>query len=199
MVREGDTREEILRVASRLIQTRGYNGFSYAHVAEALGVKTAAIHYHFKSKTDLGVAVAQRFRDQWQRFRERYESASSRARVQAVFEMYARLADRNLTCPLATIHAELDGVPEPVAAAAAEVVGEMVDWLEDSLERARADGTLTFAGDARELALVTLATAQGALQLARTRGSEVFHATRSRFILDLLGPPKEDETPSSGA
>lgn len=47
-----DTREEILKVASTLLQTRGFSAFSYGHIAETLEVKPAAIHYHFASKTD---------------------------------------------------------------------------------------------------------------------------------------------------
>ena len=47
----------ILDVAERLVQERGFNGFSYADVAGELGVTTAALHYHFPGKAELGEAL----------------------------------------------------------------------------------------------------------------------------------------------
>src|ERR1700729_1727333 len=56
-----DTATQILDVAERLLQVRGYNGFSYADIAAELGVTTAALHYHFASKAELGEAVIVRY------------------------------------------------------------------------------------------------------------------------------------------
>jgi len=56
-----ETAEQILDLAETLIQTRGYSAFSYQDIAEALGIRKASIHYHFPSKTDLGVAVIDRY------------------------------------------------------------------------------------------------------------------------------------------
>ena len=36
--RDGDTASAVLDVAERLVQVRGFNGFSYAHVAAELGL-----------------------------------------------------------------------------------------------------------------------------------------------------------------
>lgn len=198
--RDGDTRAEILRTAGRLLQTRGYNGFSYAHVAEALGVKPAAIHYHFKSKEDLGVAVAQRFRDRWRAFRAEYDGAGPLARLEALFDLYGRMADLGRGCPAAAIHAEYDAVPEAVGEAARAVVEEFVEWLERALEDGRSQGKLRFAGDARELALVLISQAQGALLVARSMGPEVFHAIRAQALSTLFGaPPSVRAAPAKSA
>ena len=53
MNQTGNTRECIIQTAHRLLLQRGINGFSYRDIAEPLGVKNAAIHYHFPSKMDL--------------------------------------------------------------------------------------------------------------------------------------------------
>ena len=53
--------DRILDVAERLAQTRGFNGFSYADVADELGVTKASLHYHFASKADLGGALLDRY------------------------------------------------------------------------------------------------------------------------------------------
>jgi len=46
-------------LAEALIQSRGYSAFSYQDISDRLGIRKASIHYHFPSKTDLGVAALQ--------------------------------------------------------------------------------------------------------------------------------------------
>src|SRR3954471_20988039 len=55
------TSQRILDIAERLVQTRGFNGFSYADIAEALRVTKASLHYHFPSKADLGRRLIERY------------------------------------------------------------------------------------------------------------------------------------------
>ena len=55
-----DTAARILDVAERLVQTRGFNGFSYADVASELDVTKASLHYHFPGKAELGQALIAR-------------------------------------------------------------------------------------------------------------------------------------------
>src|SRR5436309_10731187 len=63
----GDTASQILDVAERLVQSRGFNGFSYADVASELEISKASLHYHFAGKAELGEALiggyAARFAD----------------------------------------------------------------------------------------------------------------------------------------
>src|SRR3954462_10693925 len=49
-----DTSQKILDLAERLLQTRGFNGFSYADIAGPLGMTKASLHYHFPAKAELG-------------------------------------------------------------------------------------------------------------------------------------------------
>src|SRR5215211_7209728 len=56
-----DTRTRILDVAEKLVQSRGFNAFSYADVATELGVTTATLHYHFAGKAELGLALIVRY------------------------------------------------------------------------------------------------------------------------------------------
>src|SRR6516165_9972861 len=55
-----DIRQKILEVAETLIQTKGYNAFSYRDIAKIVGIKTSSIHYYFPSKADMGKAVVKR-------------------------------------------------------------------------------------------------------------------------------------------
>ena len=55
------TAVRILDVAERLVQVRGFNGFSYADIAAELQITKAALHYHFASKAALGEALIARY------------------------------------------------------------------------------------------------------------------------------------------
>ncbi len=55
------TASRILDAAERLVQDRGFNGFSYADVAAELQITKPALHYHFASKAALGEALIARY------------------------------------------------------------------------------------------------------------------------------------------
>jgi len=59
------TAPRILDVAERLVQVRGFNGFSYADIAAELQITKAALHYHFASKAALGEALIARYADRF--------------------------------------------------------------------------------------------------------------------------------------
>ena len=58
---KADTPKKILDLAERLVQTRGYNGFSYADIAGPLGLTKASLHYHFPAKAALGSRLIGRY------------------------------------------------------------------------------------------------------------------------------------------
>lgn len=57
MMTKQDIQYQILMVSQHLMQTKGYNAFSYRDIADIVGIKTSSIHYHFPAKADLGKAV----------------------------------------------------------------------------------------------------------------------------------------------
>lgn len=65
MIIKRNTLQEIMDTGLILVQERGYNGFSYADIADAIGIRKASIHYHFPSKQDLVQAVLRRYRKEF--------------------------------------------------------------------------------------------------------------------------------------
>ena len=59
------TASEILDIAERLVQSRGFNGFSYADVSAELGITKAALHYHFAGKAEMGQSLITRYTDRF--------------------------------------------------------------------------------------------------------------------------------------
>lgn len=56
-----DTRTHLLNTAEHLARTRGFDAFSYADLANDIGIRKASIHYHFATKGDLASAMIDRY------------------------------------------------------------------------------------------------------------------------------------------
>lgn len=56
-----NTREKLQDRAEHYIRQGGFGSFSFRDLAKDLNIKSASVHYHFPSKSDLGTAVAQRY------------------------------------------------------------------------------------------------------------------------------------------
>ncbi len=101
-VKKSDTATQILDVAERLAQVRGFNAFSYADVAAELKITNAALHYHFAGKSDLGAALIARYAS---RFAEALRAVESRVtdaagRLDAYAEALHGSAPRRADVPL---------------------------------------------------------------------------------------------------
>src|SRR5271155_5497400 len=60
------TVDDILACARSLIVAGGYNSFSYADIADVVGIRKASIHHHFPSKVDLVRTLVARYREEAQ-------------------------------------------------------------------------------------------------------------------------------------
>lgn len=191
-----DTREAILACAQTLLQQRGFNGFSYQHIAAELGLRTAAIHYHFPAKDDLGVALVRHYRDNFQRWtREQQFSGSGWTRLQAYLGTYLRHLeiDEGQLCPGGVFGSDFGVLSDEMRVDARMLMRETYGWLVLTLEEGRRDGSMRFDGDAYDKALVVGAALQGGLQIARLSGAHRFRQLLAQLELELTG-----DKPQSG-
>lgn len=187
-----DTSEEILNAAEDLLQRRGYNAFSYHHIAVQLGVRNAAIHYHFPSKEDLGVALVRRYQERFRKWASSIDAQDDVwRRLQAYFQTYIDFLEADCKCcPGGVLGTEFHAIPEAMREQARTLMGEVYDWLVRTLEAGRQQGTLTFAGQAQDKAVEIGAALQGGLQIARLAGPERFHQVLAQLSLELTGRPQ---------
>jgi len=69
------TKTQIMDHAETLMRSRGFNGFAFRELADAVGIKSASVHYHFPTKGDLAVSIMQRYQE---RFISALDSISNR-------------------------------------------------------------------------------------------------------------------------
>lgn len=190
--RRGDTRRDILSAAEHLFQVKGFNGFSYQHIAQELGVRNAAVHYHFPSKGDLGLAMISRFREDfgWWRVQQEARSTTGSQRLEAFFGLDRRYSEQRKVCPLGVVGVEFAGMPPEMCREAHALVDDVLSYIEDALALGREDGTLSFDGELPAVALHVLAATQGGLQLGRLQGPRGFDTVLDglRSVLRMAGP-----------
>ena len=183
--RDAGTAERALDVAEALAQTRGFNGFSYAHVAAELGITKAALHYHFPGKAELGEALIVRYSERFAGALARIddERPGARDRLEAYIDLYADVLNGRRMCLCGMLAAEYETLPAPMADAIIRFFDANQAWLAGVLEGGRADGTLSFTGDAEEAAQAVIGTLEGAMLIARPyHDLSRFHAAARRLL-----------------
>jgi TetR/AcrR family transcriptional regulator, transcriptional repressor for nem operon len=164
-----DTSERILDVAERLVQTRGFNGFSYADIAAELDVTKAALHYHFRNKADLGEALVVRYSEHFGRSLDEADGAlpDAATRLAAFAELYVDVIRRGRMCLCGMLAAEYRTLPVQMQQAVVAFFDRIETWLAGVLELGRCDRTLHFEGEPIETARYVVSELEGAMLLAR--------------------------------
>jgi TetR/AcrR family transcriptional repressor of nem operon len=179
-----DTRTRILDLAEDLLLERGFNAFSYQHLAKELGVKPAAIHYHYPS-TALVTRQLRRLR-KW-RDLPRVADLPPQQQLEALLAVYENhLGHNRRVCLFGALAADFRTLPAPMQAELRTFNRELTEWLAQVLAVGRATGTLRFLGSPAAKAAQVLTTLAGALQVARVHDETPFQVIVSQLRLELL-------------
>jgi TetR/AcrR family transcriptional repressor of nem operon len=182
--------ERILDVAQRLAQSRGYNAFSYADLAEALGIRKASIHYHFPSKADLAHALVARYRKQAAALLAQIDTETTDPVLK--LRRYVALDqeimdDGSRVCLGGMFASDVLSLSDPVRA---EVDGFFRDnerWLADVLRQGQRQGSFRISASADEEAQMFVAGLQGAMLIARSRHDPTHFSRVADCMLAALG------------
>ena len=182
------TATRILDVAERLVQVRGFNGFSYADISAELHVTKAALHYHFASKAELGRALIERYSARFVAVLADVEARTSDAsvRLREYANLYVEVLRDHRMCLCGMMAADFETLPEPMQAAVLRYFSENQLWLSGVLDQGRESGTVEFAGSPDEVASMILGGFEGAMLIARPRGDVVgFESSIDRLLKGL--------------
>lgn len=167
-----ETAERILDLAETLIQTRGYSAFSYQDIADSLGIRKASIHYHFASKTDLGIAVVNRYIDRFGAGLAAIDDDQSKSSV-AMLDFYvqpylqfASTPDR--VCLSGALAGEMLALPPELRERVDHFFRTHQAWLTKIIKRGAARGEFKLPAPAPKVARFIFSALQGALLVKRT-------------------------------
>jgi|SRR5215208_884592 len=186
--RNSDTAARILDVAARLVQSRGFNGFSYADIASELGISKASLHYHFAGKAELGEALIRRYAERFAEALEEIDRGGADAprKLDAYARLYADVLRENRMCLCGMLAADYDTLPEPMQESVVRFFDENEAWLTGVLEQGDEERSLRFGGAASEAAHAIVGGLEGAMLIARPYGDmRRFEATAARLLESL--------------
>ncbi len=168
------TADDILRCARSLIAAGGYNGFSYADIADVVGIRKASIHHHFPSKAELVLTLVKQYR---QAAEDGMNGLAQQVtgpveQLQAYLGYWKScIGDASAPfCVCAMLAGELPLLPAEVALEVRAYFRFLSGWLASALERGVQAGAITLRQSPQVEAEVFMATVHGAMLSARAYG-----------------------------
>jgi len=163
------TAGRVLDVAERLMQTRGFNGFSYADISSELGISKATLHHHFATKAELGYALIERYSDN---FRSALAAIDMRhcaapQRLERYVQLYRDVLSGNRLCLCGMLAAEYSTLPEPMQESVRHFFDANETWIAGVIEQGRRAGAFQMRGSAADVARMLLGALEGAMLVAR--------------------------------
>ena len=194
-----ETPERILDVAELLVQTRGFNGMSYADIAEALGVTKASLHYHFPTKADLGARLISRYKEAFLRALPSIGATEEEPgrRLRGYVRIYEHVLRKDRMCLCGMLAAEHGTLPREMRTGLGAFFDANENWLVGVLERGRAEESLVFEGSASAKARMLIGALEGAMLLARSYGQVERFTQVARQLLEAIDVPARRRRRSS--
>jgi TetR/AcrR family transcriptional repressor of nem operon len=193
LVANANSSQRILDIAERLVQTRGFNGFSYADIAASLGVTKASLHYHFPAKAALGKRLIERYEMNFLTALEAIDRTgkNSREKLRRYVEIYADALRNKRMCLCGMLAAEYMTLPKPMRAEVKHFFDENERWLKAILEQGVRSKELKIKGSVSEVARALVGSLEGAMMLARAYGDAArFQVVADRLLGELTSPKR---------
>ncbi|MCA7993260.1 TetR/AcrR family transcriptional regulator [Burkholderia cepacia] len=189
------TAGRILEAGRQLIMRRGYGGFSYADIADAIDIRKASIHHHFPTKADLAVAVLQQSQAKFDADMALLDASGADALVQmrAYIGYWERcIADDSAPfCVAGMLGAELPALPDEVARAVKAHFDDLAAWLVRVLEAGVKDGIVQPDVSVQTEASTFVALVYGAMLAARAYGNAGLFRDVTGGAVERLAVPRK--------
>ncbi|MHA1995426.1 MAG: TetR/AcrR family transcriptional regulator [Candidatus Hodarchaeales archaeon] len=190
MTESASTKEKILSFARDQIQNQSYNAFSYAQIAKHFNIKKASVHYYFPSKSDLGVAILQEYREYINKLITNLDkrTADPWEKLQAYFKYFTHiLKDGDKICTECILSAEYNTLPEKMQDELRGLFDDHHTWLANILNEGRKRDIFNFNGPPKSKAILIKASMQGGITIARAFGKPEFLDMTLKQLTELLG------------
>ena len=188
MTTQKDTVQHILDVAQHLLQTRGYNAFSYADISESVGIRKASIHYHFPNKSDLGKALVVRYREAFRQERSRIDRDTDQAlrKLERFADLYLGGLRNGRVCLCGMLAEDFTTLPNEMREEVRAFFDENEAWLTKVLVEGQKAGSIRYGGAVEVEAQLLLTGFQGAQIIARSyEDATRFQSIAQRLLMGL--------------
>ncbi|EMD1678293.1 TetR/AcrR family transcriptional regulator [Klebsiella variicola subsp. variicola] len=162
---------EIMINTRQLLTAGGYKSFSYADLAERVGIRKASIHHHFPGKEDLVKAVVQEYRAEARAgmaaMDRQIDDPLAKVKGYAGFWSACIKDGTSPFCICVMLAVELPSLPAEIAAEVTGHFSDLSDWLAALLRAGEARGIFLLNETAEAEARTLMAGIHGAMLAAR--------------------------------
>ena len=187
------TSEAILDVAQDLIVAGGYNGFSYADISDAIGIRKASIHHHFPTKAALVTVLLDRYRSQAEAglksLSEQVPDPVARLESYVAYWHRCIVDSAPSFCVCALLASEMQMLPDEVAARVQAYFKSLAEWLSSALRAGAEQDLFRLTNLPEQEAQVLMASVHGVMLSARAFGDpDLFLAVVNPQLAKLRAP-----------
>ncbi len=176
------TKQQITLLADEFIRSGGYNAFSYSDISKPLGIKNAAIHYHFPSKADLALEVVHFHELSFDRFTERVNEKSALQKIKLFLNFYTSIQQTGRICVIGAFATDWGAMNEEIKESMTSFTQKVIEWITASLDEGLKDETIELSDTPNSEALTILTNIFAATQLSRITGSDHFAAIKQNIL-----------------
>jgi AcrR family transcriptional regulator len=188
-------RRRILDAAAQAFQSHGYHSTSTHDLVRAARVTGGALHHHFPTKKELGLAVirervAQSVEETW--IGPVQSAATAMEGILDAFELIAAGIDKRkavLGCPLNNLATELSLADPDFRAAVHDIYEKWQATIAQKLRLDRTAGALRERLDPDMIATFVIASYSGAISLAKVRQDSAPLRECARQLVTLSNVP----------
>lgn len=168
-----DTKTKALDLGREYLQTLGFSGFSFQTIADTLGIKKASLHYYFASKEEMGLALLNDYEDSHKTWALKVQDLPSKTKLEKMVKGFKSLSSKNhMICPVGSFTSDFHSTTPKMKKKIREFHFLVRDWLMETIDQGKKEGTIRSSLDTEVAADLFLATLQGGVQLARIRGEQ---------------------------
>lgn len=179
-------KKQILELANQLLLEKGYNAFSYKHITEKIDIKTSSIHYHFPTKTDLGIAIIDIHQAAFEQTMVRAAQASPVEKINKIFTYYQRLIQANKVCIAGALTSDINTLEAPLRHKILHFSNTLIQWTADNLREGIDQNIFRPLANPQLKAKQLIASLMAMAQFARLdEGESDFDAMASMMLNEL--------------
>ena len=182
------TAAKIADIAEKYIQCRGFNGFSFRDIQDELGIKTASIHYHYKTKQDLAIVVFERYLERYKTALTAIEQQNLTAtdKLKALANIFITVRDEDKLCLCGMYASDFYSLTNSLEIQLDRFVTFNEQWIEQVITAGINNGEFPsqlIATDAARLYFVSL---EGSMLISQFKDADYIQAVVNNYFSVVL-------------
>jgi TetR/AcrR family transcriptional repressor of nem operon len=179
------TKDQVLHEASRMLLSKGLNGFSLQELAESLNIKKASLFHHYPSKNAIAVELYRYYQSAFLSWSHKYAHLSAEKQIVAYAETLTKwICEKQRVCPVGALSLEWSLVDPALQKEIKALHEHQKDWLTKLYKEIKQQNGLKLS--VKDAVLQTMGLIQGSIQLARINNDSQMVIKNLKNYLKLI-------------